>query len=292
MTVSVSGGELKGADSISAPGISYGRYMPARPYGVGTIWLEVNHYRPEKSFVAGPELTRSVVAEYQIPYAAKPGKYTGALNISGDGAELTLPVTLTVLPIKLPEIPIPVALFMNCLPFESDSLDTAIWWKLQEDLMREQMGAGLNTLTGGAGIRYSVDSAGKISGDEALKLIKIAQKYGTIKAIVPYGGFLPNLTSKWNIKAVAAGLKEFEERHQLPPTYVNSYDEPNTEVERNAALAGLEQAKAAGLKTIGWTSWHAEDKLWSKLIDNTYAPALNAHTAAHIQQLKASGHHP
>jgi len=158
--------------------------------------------------------------------------------------------------------------------------------------MREQMSAGLNTLTGGPGIEYAVDSTGKVSGDNAIKLIKIAQKYGAVKAIVSYGGFL-GLNPDWDFKAVAAGLKEFEEKNQLPPTYINSYDEPNTEAEKTAVLKGLVGGTAAGLKTIGWTSWHADgDELWNKILTNSYAPALNSHDAENIRQVKALGRHP
>jgi hypothetical protein len=290
--VTVSAAALKGAGDIAAPAITYGRYMPQRPYGVGAVWLEVNHYRPEVSFTVGADVTRSVILEYDIPADAKPGDYSGTVKLSGGGESVELPVKIRVLAVKLAELPIPLGVFKNSLPFPVRDVDEATWWKLQESLLKEQIHAGLNALSGGPDLEYSI-GADKITGDRAVKYIKLAQQFGPIKAIVPYGGFMPNSRGiKGDFGAVAAALKTFEENNALPQTYVYSYDEPGTEAEKNNVIGVLERATKAGFKTIGYTSSHFSDPLWVKLMESTYAPAVNLHGPEDIKKIKAAGKHP
>jgi hypothetical protein len=292
LKLAVTGSDAKGPGVLAAPAISHGRYMPQRPYGVGAVWLEVNHYRPENTFTAGPNVARSVLAEYTVPADAKPGVYTSSIKISGDGESIDLPVSIRVSNVKLEDIPIPLGVFMNSLPFDMKNFDEKKWWGLQESLLKEQALAGLNTVTGGAGLDLKYEG-GSISGDTALKYLKLAKTYGMTKAIVPYGGFLPGSRSvKGDAKEYAAAIKKFEEEHGFGPMYVKAYDEPGTPDEKKAVLAHLKPATEGGLRTIGYTSAHWGDALWEDIMASSYAPAFNIHDTAMFEKVKKLGRHP
>jgi len=291
-SVAVTGESAKGPAEIAAPQISYGCYMPQRPYGVGAVWLEVSHYRPEHKFSIGPDLCRSVVIEYDVPADAKPGAYSSAVQITSDAGTITVPLKFTLASVVLPEIPIPVGVFKNSLSFEKKDCDEATWWRLQESLLKEEIRAGLNALSGGPDLEYRIEG-NEIKGENAIRYIKLAQKYGTIRAIVPYGGFLPRASDLGpRMKDLAPKLKAFEEANGLPPTFVYSYDEPTTEEQRLAVMKHLVPATESGLKTIGYTSSHFNDPQWVKMMESTYAPAVNIHTAEDIKKIKAAGKHP
>ncbi|MBA2481801.1 MAG: hypothetical protein H0V44_14145 [Planctomycetes bacterium] len=273
--------------------VAYGRYMPARPYANGVAWLEINHYRPEPRFSVGPELTRSLVVEYAVPMDAKEGGYDGAITLTAKGLPtVSIPVSLQVLDVKLADIPIPVGLFMNSLPFGPQTMDSATWWKLQEQVVRAQVQAGINTLSGGPGLGYEVDASGAVSGADAVRYVQYAQKQGVIRAVIPYGGFLTSLGNlKGDYAQLAKGLEAFEQAHALPPTYVYAYDEPATDAEYASVIDRLTRATAAGLRTTGYTSTHKDQAQWEKLIVNTHAPSFNIHTVADIEKVKAAGRH-
>ncbi|MBA2481515.1 MAG: hypothetical protein H0V44_12695 [Planctomycetes bacterium] len=285
--------ELTGPAKLpNPPVISHGRYMPQRPYGVGAIWLEIAHYRPEAAFTVGPDLARSVVVEYEIPADAKPGDYTGIITIAGGGAPIEVPVKIRVLAAKLADIPIPLSLFFNALPFEPRYVGDATWWKLQESLLKEQGTSGLTAVTGGPGLGMSFNADGSaISGDDALKYIAIAKKYGMGQAVIPYGGFLGHPPAGTEAKA-AATLKAYEAANGLPPLYLNCYDEPGTAQELTGVIARITPLTAAGFRTVGWTSAHWGENLWEQLLANSYAPAFNLHDPAMFAKVKGMGKHP
>ena len=300
MALTVTGSALGGPGRISAPVISHGRYLPQRIYGVGSTWLEINHYRPDPSFDVGPEVSRALLAEYVIPDDAEAGTYTGAIRIRGaGGVTLDLPVRLTVAAVSLPEIPVCIGLFHNALTFDTSTVDEATWWRLQESVLAEQGRAGLNTVSGGLGLTYHVDKAGNVSGAAAVRYLQMAAKHGLNKAVVPYGGFFGRLTTlngtpgfRTDFVALRRNLAEFEREHGLPPTFLNAFDEPRTEeMQRNTASV-IAPATKAGLRTIGWTSAHWSSPAWVKLIEATYAPALAGHDVATIAKLKSMGKHP
>ncbi|MFC1451717.1 hypothetical protein ACFLSJ_00045 [Verrucomicrobiota bacterium] len=299
LTVSVTADPWRGAGELPAPRISYGRYMPQRHYAVGSTWLEVNHYRPESQFKAGPDLSRSLLVECDIPADAVPGVYEGTVRITGDGSVLQVPLRITVVAVELPSIPIGVGLFRNALPFDPNTTGDDLWWSLQESVLAEQGRAGLNVISGGEGIAYDVTPDGSVSGDTAVRYVKMAVDKGLDRAVVCYGGFLGRLSSlgggagfRTDFPAFRANLEQFEQTHRLPPTFVNAYDEPrNEEMMRNTA-ATIRPATEAGLRTIGWTSAHWGNAGWEELIDATYAPALSGHDAETIRKLKAGGKHP
>jgi hypothetical protein len=274
------------------PVVSHGRYLPDRPAGIGTAWIDINHYRPEPTFTIAPDIARSVIIEYPIPIDATAGTYSSTITIAGAGSPASLPVKIHVAATKLANIPIPIGLFANALPMYKDTIDEATFWRLQEDLFSEQFRAGQNMLTGGGTYQYA---NGTITGDDAIKAIRIAQKHGTVRAVLNYGGFLPPvpLDNPKDAATYANALKVLEETNQLPPHFVNSYDEPNTEAEMARVMSYIATATHAGIRTLGFTSVHEPaHKDWMAMVTNTHAPALNLHTPADIKKLKDAGCHP
>jgi hypothetical protein len=291
-TVSVNAASAKnGAVSLADAKVSYGRYLPTRGQ-VGSAWMSIHHYRPENTFIAGAELSRSLIVEYKVPLDAAAGVYTSTIEISGAGTKLTVPVSIRVVAAKLPELPIPVGLFVSS--YVPESLDEPAWWKLTESVLREEMSAGLNILSAGAGYNYE---NGKISGDRALKYIQLAQKIGPVKAIVNYGGF-HNTPSAADAPAYVAAIKQWEEINHLPPHYFNCYDEPATVEAVNSVLPTTAAITKAGGRTCGWTSEHSDaggdayGNAWKQLIEKSYAPACNLHDTGWFKKVKNMGNHP
>ena len=274
--------------------------MPMRPAtpGVGGIaWLEVNHYRPAPRFALGPDLCRSVVAEYRIPKDAKPGEYASTITFSGGGEQLDVPVRIKVIGVRLAELPIPVGVFYNALPFGPDALGEAAWWRLQESLLQEQAEAGLTCVTGGPGLDYQITQAGgcsSVSGDAAVRYLKLACKYGLSKAVVHYGGFFPRLEFVHADPAtMAQAFQAFEAANALPPNFFYAYDEPITDEEHQQVIGHLAPFTAAGLRTLGYTSpGMGRPDLWDRLVEATFAPCVSTHDESVIQKLAGAGKHP
>ncbi len=282
--------------STVKPVISHGRYMPMRNYGVGSIWLEINHYRPGASFTVGPQVTRSVIVEYKIPKDFGNGVIEDTLTVSAGKEKITLPVKINVSKVALLGLPIPVGLFMNALPISENKMDSTTWWKLQEDLLVEQMGAGLTAVSGGESLGYKVEDGDnvKISGDNAWKYIALAEKHGPIHAVVGYGGFFVRFKQKKkNPQGIGRAILAMEKERSLPPHYINSFDEPRHGTDQlEQVLSYLGPHKKAGMRTVGWSSWSKHEDIVSALAKNSYAVALNIHKAEHIEKLKALGTEP
>jgi hypothetical protein len=291
-TVTVSAAALeKDGRRISDSVISYGRYMPDRaPSGLGATWIDIHHYRPEPDFTIGPELSRSTIIEFTIPKDALPGTYTSEIKFSGIGEPVSIPVKVHVVKAKLADIPIPMGLCFSAPAVRKDQVDEATFWRLQEHMIAEQFSAGLSMLTNGAAYRLE---NGKLNGDDAINLIKIAQKYGMVRAVVPYYGFLSGIVTK-DYSQLAKALGELEQLHALPPHYVTVYDEPTTDPEYARVLSLLPEITRSGIRTCGLTSsrGHQNQKLWHEMLDNTHTVILNIHTPNDLQSLKNSGRHP
>ncbi|MBA2481132.1 MAG: hypothetical protein H0V44_10745 [Planctomycetes bacterium] len=227
-----------------------------------------------------------------MPRDAKPGTYTGTIIVDGGGSRESIPVSVLVLPVALPPVPIPMGLFLNALPFDKRYVDEATWWRLQESLLAEQGNAGLNAPTGGTGLELSfTDDGSAIVGDDALRYLELAKRYGMDRAVGAYGGFLSAPRGEVATRA-AQTLQAFEAQHHLPPLYVNIYDEPNHHEERVAAIARLKPLTDAGLRTTGYTSAHWDDPEWVEVVANSYAPAFNVHDRGLFARVKAMGKHP
>jgi hypothetical protein len=297
LTLTVSGTPLKGpgGPALVTPAISHGRYMPNRHY-VGGAWLEVNHYHPEPTFAVGPQLSRPILVEYDIPQDARPGDYSGTVEIFGGGERCELPVSIKVAAVELPPIPIAVGLESNALPFPPENIGEDAWWKLQESLLKEQSRAGLNYVVGGAGLLYKIEEKdGKcvFSGERELKYLSLAKKYGMDKAVLCITAFIRPLKKlPYNPKAFCDGLKAFEEENHLPPHFLYGYDEPRTDAELKSTLEFLRPFSDAGAKALGFTEFTENNPAWEEVIKYTYAPSLNVFDEAFIKSLKAQGKHP
>jgi hypothetical protein len=278
---------LSGAPSAQrpAPRISVGRYLPMLSAAPGPVWIEVNHYRPAPDFTVGPELTRSLLIEFPMPDRGS-GVFTGAITLSGEATKLSIPLRIRLIDRPLPEIPIPVGLFMNALPFGPSAVGEATWWRYQEDLLREQARAGLNCLTGGSDIEHPLGSPVG-APDPAAEYLALARRIGPVRAVVPYGGFLPPL------KALPLAPRDLAEALSAfgAPHYAYAYDEPGTEVEIQQALELVSPFTAAGVKTMGFTSIQRDAPGLDALLRNTYAPALSIHDAGDLSRRKAQGRH-
>ncbi len=289
---------LKGPGSITEAVVSYGRYLPMRPYGTGSMWLPINHYRPEATFKVGPGESRAVLIEYKIPQAAKAGPYKGTVKITGFNQTVSVPLDVRIVAAKLEDIPIPVGLYMNAVPVRRDRVDEKTWWRLQESLLREQLGAGLNVLSGHVGLGLQLTRKGgqaAFVGPDAIRYIKLAQKIGFVKAIVGYGGFLPRgpiLSGKTASHAeCAAAIKRLEKENGFPPFYLNAYDEP-MEQQTSEIAKQVGAATKAGVRTVGWTSWHGKSANWRSLVKASYASAMNIHQGEHMREIAKLGTEP
>ena len=275
--------------------ISHGRYMPMRNYGVGSVWLEVNHYRPGAQCDVGPDLSRSVILEYRIPTDFGNGTIKDRITIAAGSKTITLPVEIAVSKVALEAIPSPVGIFMNALPIPEKQMDSSTWWSLQENLLREQISAGLTVVSGGQSLGYTFTNTDPVTirGDRAIKYIKLAQSIGPIQAVVGYGGFFSRTKTKHpHPKAFAAAIRALEKKEQLPMHYVNSFDEPRSGTNQlNEVLSYLGPHTKAGVRTIGWTSWgHSDSSV--ELGKNAYAVALNIHKKEDIKTIIDMGAEP
>ena len=158
------------------------------------------------------------------------------------------------------------------LPFGPDALGEAAWWRLQESLLQEQAEAGLTCVTGGPGLDYQITQAGgcsSVSGDAAVRYLKLACKYGLSKAVVHYGGFFPRLEFVHADPAtMAQAFQVFEAANALPPNFFYAYDEPITDDEHQQVIRHLAPFTAAGLCTLGYTSpGMGRPDLWDRLVE-------------------------
>ena len=277
------------------PVISYGRYMPMRNYGVGSVWLEVNHYRPGAKFGVGPELSRSVILEYVIPKDFGNGSIKDVVQVRTDGKTVTLPIDINVSKVSLKTIPMPVGIFMNALSIPEKQMDSSVWWELQESLLREQLDSGLTIVSGGQSINYKFTKSDpvKLTGDNAIKYIKLAQSIGPIHAVVGYGGFFSRTRTKHpHPKAFGDAIKALEKAEGLPKHYLNSFDEPRSGTDQlQKVLSYLGPHTRGGIRTIGWTSWGHSDSS-EALAKDAYAVALNIHKREDIKAVKDLGAEP
>ncbi|MFO0757465.1 MAG: hypothetical protein U0359_13290 [Byssovorax sp.] len=287
LSIHVEAEALEGPSSKIRPAarVSHGRYLPMRQNLPGPVWLAVNHYRPEPDFEVGPDLSRSILVEYEMP-AEGHGTYRGVIKIAGAGVPIEMPIEIHLVDQDLPEIPIPVGLFMNALPFRPGHVGEKSWWALQDDLLREQGRAGLNCLTGGPGLDLPYPLTPESHAKSAAKAyVDLAGRYATIRAVVPYGGFVATLK---NIVITPAELQSWL-GPLAPPHYLNAYDEPATEEELRRAVDRTGPFTAAGVRTMGFFAGLHGPVDPAPLIDVTFAPAVNVHTRAELEALAGRG---
>jgi len=276
-------------EKLPASKISYGRYLPQRPYGTGAVWLDINHYRPEPNFTCGPDCARSLLVEFPIPPDAPAGVRKLEIELKSGAASLKIPVSIDVIPVTLPEIPIPLGMLRNTLTVPMSAVGPERWWALQESILAEQGRAGLTATSGSTDLGLRFEN-GKITGDNALKFIRLAQKHGLGKACNPYGGYFDRIYgTKTDYVSFAKAIAAFEAEHKTPPLLIYAYDEPTTDDQIENVLQSTKAGTTAGLKTVGYTSSHFTNPLWVELAKNTWAPALNLHTPEDLKKLREMG---
>ena len=288
------------ASPVPDPRILRAIYGPKRPYSGGAAWIETRYFGPPRgdgTFEVGPGKSRSVLVEIDVPEKAPAGPVEMTLRFAVKGEVLAeLPIALDVVDVDLPPLPIPVGLFMSGLPFGPEALESGeeTWWRFQEELLVTLAEAGLNTVTGGAGLEYTMsekDGELTFSGERALRYLALAKKHGVDRAVVGYSGFLPSI--KYRRPDAARFQKAwsaFEAAHGLPPHYLYSYDEPSTPDELAAAIGYLVPFRDAGVRTIGFLS-RADEERFTPLLDATFAPAVSGHTEAQLRRWAAEKRH-
>lgn len=283
---------------VSPPRVSYGVYGPKRPYEGGAAWIETAYYRPVEEAATvhvGPELTRSVLLEFDVPASAPAGRTVFVVRFSaGPDVLAEVPVTVDIVNAALPPLPIPVGLFMSALPFAPDAVGEERWWQLQEAVLAAEGEAGLNTPTGGPGLDYTMTKTPDgytFTGDRALRYLDLAQRHGLGAAVVGYSGFLPSIKHE---RPDAARFQQswsaFETAHKLPPHYLYAYDEPSTDEELAETATYLGPFHTAGVRTIGFFSG-AEGPRFRPVLDATFAPAVSGHTPDLLRAWVDEGKH-
>jgi hypothetical protein len=294
VAVQVDPGE--GCAGTSVEGVYSGHYGPKRPVTGGTAWIEVAYLRPlppGTTVDVGADLARSVVIELHIPKTAPAGVSTARVKLTSKGeAPFEVPLEVHIHAVELPPLPIPVGLFMNALPHLPEDGAEATWWAFQEQLLERQGEAGLNTVTGGAGLEYAMSETPDgytFSGERALRYLELAKRHGMDRAVVSYTGFLPSIKHRRpDATRFAASLRAFEAARGWPPHYLYSYDEPSTDEELSAVAAYMAPFHAAGARTIGFFADPAGDR-YRPVLDRTFAPAVSGHTPDQLRAWLAEG---
>ncbi len=281
-----------GGASLPAPAVLQGRYLPTRSLDNGPVWIEISHYRPDAEIHVAPDVARALVFAWRIPEGAAPGVYTGAAVVAAGDARLEIPLRVRVHAVHLPPIPIPVGLLMSALPFGPEVVGEPRWWALQEWLLDEQAAAGLTCVTGGPGLDLQLvtrDGALAVTGDRALRYVRLAGARGVASAVVAYDSFLDPHRAP-DARAFAGAWSAFAEAQHLPPFFFPLYDEPGTPDEIADALRAVRPFTEAGVATMGFGS--PGSSRIGALFEATYAPALSAHEPSDLANLARRGRHP
>jgi len=254
-------------------------YLPTHGYNETAVTLETHDYRPFDVLRLHPTLSRCILVSVDIPAGTKPGRYTGSLELTATGTlahAASAPLALEVLPGRLPPLDWPVGLFLSGVPVPRHLLADADYWRLSEDLFRLLAQGGKTMLTAGPGYRYT--PAG-FEGADAVRYLKLAGRYGLDQKVVNYGGF--PFDCDLSDPAVGRAWEAFRREHGLPVHYLNTYDEPSLPADFPPVFDRLAQRRAAGFKTIGWTSVMDPGKAdanHSRIVKESHAAAFNLHS--------------
>lgn len=303
-----------GALPDSAVRVLGNRYLPTHGYDQTACWIETHHYRPAEALDVSPTLARAVLILIEAPDDAKAGTYSGNLTLTALDAgtgnsvySVDVPISVQVHTVKLPPLDFPSALFYSGVQMAKESLGEDLYWKLSEDMLRQMQRASFTFVTGGPSFELTWNgNTPQYSGEDALKWMEMARKYGLDRKIVNYGGLHigigrgsfeahGNMSPEQTAKAIFEAWDRFRKEHNLPEYYINSYDEPGTPAEFGNVEAFLKLMRQAGFKTIGWTSMRdpdSADENHKMLARETIAPAFNIHTPRTLQYVKELGNEP
>ncbi|HTL52842.1 MAG TPA: hypothetical protein VL860_09730 [Planctomycetota bacterium] len=288
------------------------RFMPQRDYDGSACWLAAQHYWPQPKTKVGPGLGRTLLVSVELPADTKPGTYTGSLSIAAvpeNTKALAVPhevaISVVVHGGSLPRIGMPAGLFFSGVPVPKELIGDEMYWKMTEEMLKQLDAGGRTMVTGGP--NWSVTWNGDTpvwSGDDCLKLLALAHKYGVDQKIVNYGGFDTGLRDfqahgKMSKEETGAALfkawEEFRKKNNIPEEYIYSYDEPGTPDDFAPVATRLAALKKAGFKTIGFTSVEdpkAANENHQMLMKDTWAPAFNLHSEETLKYTKALGNEP
>jgi hypothetical protein len=169
--------------------------------------------QPFESLTLYPGVSQGVWITLKVPVDAAAGEYKGEVSIDADGGKSVLPVKLTVLPFKLDPAD---DLTISCTGTTGGhwrhwrpGLDER-WWKVAEDVMRDQSEHGMNAVTGGPGFAVKAVKDGKAEIDfaDADRWMALAVKYGLTQRGDGYQGFD---ASYWRTQS--KGCMEENEKH-------------------------------------------------------------------------------
>jgi hypothetical protein len=123
-----------------------------------------------------------------VPEDAKAGRYTSTVTLTADDLRFELPLTVDVLPFALDEPDFVMGYFGTDVPRPIRETRGADAWR---DLFRVLREAGMNSFSGGPGVRFlGLDADGRPRLDFAAcdEFMRLAREAGFSKEVNAYGG--------------------------------------------------------------------------------------------------------
>ncbi|MFC1451739.1 hypothetical protein ACFLSJ_00155 [Verrucomicrobiota bacterium] len=312
-TIRVAPVALIGPDVLPAEAmtLSVNNFMPMRRGGTA-CGLETLYYRPFDAIALSAATPRAVLVTLDVPPGAAPGTYSGvlaaaAVNTGAHRKELTVkvPVRVEVHPGELPPHDFPTSLFMSGVPAPRGLLGDDTYWRLSEDVIRCLSQAGKNFLTAGPSFGVNWDgNRTAIEAPDAVRMLRIADRYGMNRALSNYGGFnlplrrlpeRPGMTAQQVADSIHAAFEEFRAEHNVPPYLYYAYDEPGTPADFAPVKELLPILRKAGFNTIGYTSMRDPDKADANhkfLARESSHPAFDLHSPKTLAYVRELGNTP
>jgi hypothetical protein len=304
--VKVTVGELSGPNAkipASAVTLHKIRNFAKRQGGGNTGIIQPFILQPLETLSLAPAMTRGIWLTCKIPDDAAAGEYSGTVTIEGGGKSHAIPVKLTVYPFTLDKAD---DITISCTGstaghwrgFYKDKEFDDRWWKIAEDVMRDQAEHGMNAITGGPGMRLQGIKDGKadINFSDSDRWLALAVKYGLTKCGDSYQGLdlnLPNSQKKDNattneqaakknynvgygelIKIAYGAVEAHAKENHWPPRSYYLLDEPRPEfgnIESAKQLLEIHVQNAPETKFSGYYSPGQGRDVYFKLMPITIA---------------------
>lgn len=301
--------ELKGdAGAIPAAAVRLlvNNYMPVHGYEQTACWVETHDYRTRDLDVR-PDLARALLIMVDVPADAKPGTYSGTLELTRQGnAVKSIPIALKVSAGTVPLADMSIGLFFSGVTIPKSVLGEQAYWQLTESLLQQLHRGSFTMVTGGPNFQIKWEgNTPVVSGDDAVKFLTMAKKYGLARIMTNYGGLylwqgrgaptVPGMSEADALSALFKAWEAFRAKNGLPDYLVYCYDEPGTDSEFAPVGASLKALRAAGFKTIGYTSMGSPDEVndnHKMLAKETTNPAFNGHSPATLKYVRDLGNEP
>ncbi len=282
------------------------QYMPVHGYDQTACWVETHDYR-SRDLDVRPDLARALLVMIDVPADAKPGTYTGTLELMRQGNSVkSVPVSLKVSAGTVPLADMAIGLFFSGVTIPKSVLGEQAYWQLSESLLQQLHRGSFTMVTGGPS--FQIKWEGKtpvISGDDAVKFLAMAKQYDLARIMTNYGGLylwegrgaptVSGMSQADALSAIHKAWEAFRVKNGLPDYLVYSYDEPGTDSEFAPLEVSLTALRAAGFKTIGYTSMgspEGADAHHKMLAKETTNPAYGGHSAATLKYVHDLGNDP